>query len=218
MKKHEPQPGAHVAKECERLVQLVMESGETASMVFNDVELVAEPGTTAGDLLQRWSDEVHRLRAEYEQSPEGIADKQWLEEFAARAAESEAEGIVEFDIVDHKAWDECVAANQDGGYCEAVLRYAARWARLMDKQVARGATVESVAESAASEADTEGMTGFMHGCAVWILAKVWRHGESLRRWHNLNTQMRDEGKRANETGGVLSPAMLSVQAGKEQSE
>jgi hypothetical protein len=50
----------------------------------------------------------------------------------------------------------------------------------------------------------------MYGCAVSILAKCWQHGDQLRRWHNLKTQIRDEGERANESGGVLNPALLNI--------
>jgi hypothetical protein len=39
---------------------------------------------------------------------------------------------------------------------------------------------------------------------------VWKHGEALRLWHNLKTQIRDEGEKANESGGVLNPACLSI--------
>jgi len=50
----------------------------------------------------------------------------------------------------------------------------------------------------------------MYGCAVVILSKCWEHGEALRRWHNKDTQIGDEGDRANESGGVLNPALLSI--------
>jgi len=76
--------------------------------------------------------------------------------------------------------------------------------------MANGETVEDCADTASHLADSEGITGFMYGCAVAILAKVWVHGEALRRWHNLKTQLRDEGEKANESGGVLNPALLNL--------
>lgn len=57
---------------------------------------------------------------------------------------------------------------------------------------------------------TEGITGFMYGCAVSALAHFWAHGEALRRWHNLDTQIGTEGEKANESGGVLNPALLNI--------
>ena len=76
--------------------------------------------------------------------------------------------------------------------------------------MANGETVEAVAEQAGQDADIDGITGFMYGCAVSTLSKVWEHGEQLRRWHNLKTQIKDEGERANESGGVLNPALLNI--------
>ena len=69
-----------------------------------------------------------------------------------------------------------------------------------------------VAKQTSHDADLEGITGFMYGCAVSILSKCWKHGEDLRRWHNLDTQIGNEGEKANESGGVLNPALLSVAA------
>lgn len=59
-------------------------------------------------------------------------------------------------------------------------------------------------------ANTDGITGFMYGCAVSGLAKFWKHGEQLRRWHNKDSQLGTEGDEANESGGVLNPAILTI--------
>jgi hypothetical protein len=50
----------------------------------------------------------------------------------------------------------------------------------------------------------------MYGCAVQGLAYFWEHGEELRQWHNLDTQIKDEGEQANKSGGVLNPAILTI--------
>ena len=34
--------------------------------------------------------------------------------------------------------------------------------------------------------------------------------DRLRRWHNKATQIGTEGDKANETGGVLNPALLTI--------
>lgn len=114
-----------------------------------------------------------------------------------------------FTLVDEKGWQEAVNANTDG-YGAAVIHYAARWAHLMEKAIAEGYQLKDVARQLSHEADVEGITGFQYGCAVSILSQVWLHGEELRRWHNIDTQIRDEGERANESGGVLNPAILSI--------
>lgn len=50
----------------------------------------------------------------------------------------------------------------------------------------------------------------MIGMAVSMLVQCWEHGKQLRRWHNLETQIGDEGEKANALGGVLNPAVLNI--------
>lgn len=66
------------------------------------------------------------------------------------------------------------------------------------------------AERCSRKADTDGITGFMYGAAVSALAHFWVYGEELRRWHNKDVQIGNEGDIANETGGVLNPALLTI--------
>lgn len=115
------------------------------------------------------------------------------------------------EFSDEETWQTYVTANADDGYGAACVRYAEMWARLMQLEVVNGASVEDVAEATSHEADIEGITGFMYGVAVLMLSRSWIHGDQLRRWHNLKTQIGNEGERANESGGVLNPAVLSVQ-------
>lgn len=107
-------------------------------------------------------------------------------------------------------WEKGLANNQDP-YGNACYRYCSEWATRMEAQMAVGKKIAEIAERTSHEADDEGITGFMYGMAVSILASAWLHGEALRLWHNLNTQIGTEGERANESGKVLNPALLNVQ-------
>ena len=113
-------------------------------------------------------------------------------------------------IANQEAWQSWREGNTDE-YGSAVIRYAEHWADLMEKQMAEGQPLETIAKPTSHEADTEGITGFMYGAAVSVLASCWEYGEQLRRWHNLKTQLQDEGEKANASGGVLNPALLSIQ-------
>jgi hypothetical protein len=112
-------------------------------------------------------------------------------------------------IRDQAAWDTGLANNRDP-YGACVYSYAKNWAELMEAQIAKGRTIPEIADKTSHQADTEGITGFMFGAAVSILARCWEHGEVLRRWHNLKTQIGTEGEEANKTGGVLNPALLRI--------
>lgn len=97
-------------------------------------------------------------------------------------------------------------------YGGRVVSYGEDWANLMEARMAKGETIAQCAEPTCREADTDGITGFMYGCAVSALAHFWEHGEALRLWHNLKTQIGKEGEKANESGGVLNPALLNLES------
>lgn len=102
-------------------------------------------------------------------------------------------------------------------YGFTILVFAERWADTMEQMLhdVEGSTVEDVAEPACDEVRS-GLgiwrpTGFQYGCAVELLSACWVHGEALRRWHNLKTQIRSEGEQANRLpGAVLDPALLTL--------
>ncbi|MDH5738700.1 MAG: hypothetical protein OEY77_00075 [Nitrospira sp.] len=104
-------------------------------------------------------------------------------------------------VKDRATYDGWVTKNT--GPCGSrVIRFAQAWADLMEARLAHGATVDECADETSHTADTDGITGFMYGCAVSVLARCWVHGDALRLWHNKETQIADEGDRANESGGV----------------
>ena len=112
-------------------------------------------------------------------------------------------------------WQKDIAANQED-YGKAVLDYARRWAETMEAildVIGKEEFDESfgdIAKRTSYWANTDGITGFMYGAAVSILARTWLYGEQLRQWHNLDCQIGDEGERANQNGGTLNPALLSI--------
>ncbi len=112
-------------------------------------------------------------------------------------------------ISNQALWDTGLANNTDP-YGRACYTYAEHWANLMEAHLAEGKAIADVAEADSHTADEEGITGFMYGCAVSILASCWEHGEELRKWHNLDCQLGTEGEKANEKGTVLNPAIMSI--------
>ena len=111
---------------------------------------------------------------------------------------------------DEAVWKQGLENNQDG-YGACGYRYVERWADMMEEKMAAGEKLADIAKQTSHDADTEGITGAMYGLAVGVLSHVWEHGEELRRWHNLDRQIRDEGEQANESGGVLNPALLTLE-------
>ena len=100
--------------------------------------------------------------------------------------------------------------NNADPYGAGIISFAERWAGLMESGIEQGKKIADIARATSSAADTEGITGFMYGEAASTLATFWEHGEELRRWHNLDTQIGNEGEKANAEGGTLNPACLIV--------
>ena len=92
-----------------------------------------------------------------------------------------------------------IETNLDGfGSC--IIRYAERWAGMMEQGIESGMKVDEAAELFKDEADTEIITGFMYGCAVNIVSRFWVYGEELRVWHNA--------KYGHTGTGTVNPALL----------
>ena len=69
-------------------------------------------------------------------------------------------------------------------YSAGIIRYAERWAAMMEDRIEAGATVAEVAEATHHLADTENISGFMYGQAVNLLSGYWEHGDELRLWQD----------------------------------
>lgn len=119
-------------------------------------------------------------------------------------------------LKDPEGWAKSVEVNGNDphDYGGVVTYFAEAWANLMEEQMAQGKKLENIASSSEKQIDKDlgqyGLTGFQYGCAVSILSQVWEYGEELRRWHNLKTQIGNEGEKANERGTVLNPALLNT--------
>lgn len=87
-------------------------------------------------------------------------------------------------------------------YYVGVVDYAKRWAEMMEAEMSLGKNLTDIANNTSIEADTEGITGFMYGCAVAALSEFWEYGEELRKWHN-----REHGY---DGDGVVNPAILTI--------
>lgn len=92
--------------------------------------------------------------------------------------------------------------NTKDDYSKAIVEYAERWGDMMEQRIDQGMSVAESAAETKYEADTEGISGYMYGCAVQTLSKFWEHGEELREWHN--------GEHNYNGQGVANPAVINI--------
>lgn len=101
-----------------------------------------------------------------------------------------------------EAWEKSVAKNQDI-YGHGVVEATSLVGAALDDQA-------TSPEQAMKACYDLGLTGFMAGCMAGWIAHFHPRGEEFRRWWNKDNQIGTEGDKANESGGVLNPALLSV--------
>jgi len=208
---HEAFPGDNIEETVAAMLEKAATEKRPVLVVFNEVGVVANPNDQAADVLATWELSVNRRGEAYRRSPEGKAAARKRAAVAKQAAKTKAKGVVPFAIRDRKAWDEYISSDDgDDSYGKAILRYASRWAALMDEKLASGKKLKDIASHASLVADGgEGVTGNMYGVAVGILSQVWEHGEELRKWHNSQYGVSGDG--ANKKKGVVvNSAMITV--------
>ena len=208
--------GSDITSACTEALEIFHNGGDPVSFDFNGQTVTTQEGDTVQTMYARWHDELERRRAEYEASDEYKAyqlERAEKERKAALAtAKAEAAAPSEMSYKDKEAWDADYNANKNDGYGLACLTYAQRWARFMEVKIneglAQGKTVRQVLEASAStcshEADVEGITGFMYGCAVGCLSRAWLYGEDLRKWHNKEYGVSEDAT------GVVNPAIMTI--------
>lgn len=205
--------GNTIYSACEEAVKMAQHENCIVEFDFNEQKITANPTDDPKALAKNFMDDCERRHAEYVASPEY---KKQQEEYERKQNERKSKltallaGAPEhMTLRDPEGWKKACDANRDG-YGGAVMTYAERWARLMESRMSKGEKLAECADECSHLADEEGITGFMYGCAVNTLSYVWQHGEALRLWHNLKTQIGTEGEKANESGAVLNPALLSI--------
>ena len=117
-----------------------------------------------------------------------------------------------FTVNDEAAWQAYFDRNSDP-YSRAAVNYAARWMAMMEADADEFGIDDTLAQRAdrlSHRADTDGISGYMHAAAARGIAQFWKYGEEFRRWFNRKNQIGDEGDRANQSGGILNPAVLHV--------
>jgi len=233
--------GCQIEPTIQEAVGIAQDSGKVVAFHFNDVAVSVTHDSDPALIYRDWSramsgyiarevgpypkaelteaelasDAEIAMRLEQRQNARRV-EQERLDAERRKLLESELAGQGPISVKDGALLEfgRHVAENSTDGYSMATVNYAITWARLMEKRMGDGMALVEIARQAGHDANVEGITGFMYGCAVSTLARFWIHGEALRIWHNLDTQVGKEGERANETGSVLNPALLVLGPGK----
>lgn len=206
--------GDYFPRLAERAIAACKQRGCMAYFEFNGVTITVDANSTPDDAQKIYLDELKREQEKWKSSPEGIAYKAEQERKERERAIKDSTvnkkiANIHMEFADESGWNTFVKNNQVG-YGAAIIRFAERWAKLMQAEMNDGKQLEEVADSTFRDADDERIAGFIYGAAVATLSETWKHGELLRRWHNKDVQIGNEGDIANAAGGVLNPAILNI--------
>lgn len=214
MKTYEPGPGEDINDTARKMVTMAQHFGEIVTAEFNEIPLDAMPTSKAEDIAAGYMAELQRRSDEYHASPEYAKRQQEAKEAHERKVVEQTAALAAapatLTLRDPEGWQKAVEVNKSDPYSNAVIVFAAKWARIMEGRMSAGETLAECADSACSLADDDGITGFMYGAAVSTLAQVWIHGEELRRWHNRQYMTEEKAKLADENGGTVNPAILTI--------
>lgn len=94
---------------------------------------------------------------------------------------------MEFKEPSGKADFQTYVESNDPPYGKCAADYARAWADEIEARMERGESLTDCADPASHDVEKRpgfGITGFVYGVAVSMLAQTWKHGDELRRWHN----------------------------------
>lgn len=118
-------------------------------------------------------------------------------------------------IMNKKDWKEWIENNKDS-YGKCCVDVAREVMRLLDTPEYIKFDTHKVICDADKNINAGGITGFMAGAVASMVSQCHSRGEEFRKQWNIDNQIMDEGERANESGGVLNPAILNIQDSKEE--
>ena len=182
MQTYDPPAGTLLPAVFLEMVGLANRKKESVRAEINGITLTVEPNSNIMKLADRFYKERSRREKDYLASPEAKKEPARRIEFKKNLKQARERGFLPFSIKDKKAWQRYVGFNQDM-YGADILRFASRWAKLMEKEMSLGAKLADIADKTAGKADLEGMSGHSMYLATAVLARVWEHGEDLWKWH-----------------------------------
>ena len=106
---------------------------------------------------------------------------------------------VELRFKDQALWDMYVEANCEDAYGRYIIDTAEYWMKLMQPQLDAGKEIKDIAHPSFVELNPDYLSGFQYGCVIKVIYDCWEYGETLRVWHTLEVQLREESERANES-------------------
>ncbi len=112
-------------------------------------------------------------------------------------------------IIKQEKWDNVVTINNDEPYGACCVNVARRVMEILDEEEGDFDT-HSIICRADGETKAGGITGFMASMVASMVSQLHSRGEEFRKKWNIDNQIKDEGEKANKSGGTLNTAILNI--------
>lgn len=116
-------------------------------------------------------------------------------------------------IIDNEKWESWVKNNNDS-YGKCCVDVSREVMRILDN--GKDFDTHKIICEADANIKAGGITGFMAGCVAQMVSKCHNRGEEFRIKWNKDNGISDEGEKANKSGGVINPALLTVSSNEEK--
>jgi hypothetical protein len=110
------------------------------------------------------------------------------------------------NLRDAEAWKRYEEANDDE-YGRCCVDVARRAMEILDNE--KPFSPSNIISRASRELNA-GISGFMAGAVAEMISRCHERGEEFRQLWNEENQISAEEERANDRGGVLNPALISI--------
>lgn len=223
----EPSPGSNFDRVAIEAQSMATEN-KNVEFNFNGIICIVSPATNLTNLLrdyqnsflmnwkqigpvcEEYSEEVKKELHKKNVEREELMESEQLESIKKlkkiKQDLATRKGTEVFNATSPEKLKEWEIHNTDS-YGARIVEYAKDWGILMQVELGMGHNFIDIVEKTSSEADYDGITGFMYGAAVQILSDCWIHGAEVRKWNNKRYGKKDE---ADDDGTVINPAIISI--------
>lgn len=193
---------------------------ERVEFSFNGVEFnITKDNADKDKIYKQYCDGLHEQAEKYRREMEEYMKTPEYREERAKELKSlnrkqrvrqkiiELDRTTQLEFKDERAkaiWKRWCKRNFRHRYTRCIVKFASCWGKHMQSIMNNPEkSLELIAHESSYASNINGITVYMYGCAVAILAECWKYGEQLRKYHNTQYGCPD-------AEGVINPAVICI--------
>lgn len=206
-----PSFGSDIEGHLREMIRVAKAARKPVQSKFDGVLLMASPGDRLEFLLGRFESVIEFAARAYWRMAEGI---ELSNETILATLPPDTSPFPIFSFSSERDWDgeifwqmKLADSQQDAAEMQA-LRFAARWANLMETAIADGARLEDIGNETCLQAAMGGLDWVYFSWAVFRIASAWVHGTEFAAWRN--SLLRPDVEAIRRADPVLNPPITVI--------